>query len=151
MDFLKGLLKGKILGHPIHLMLVHFPAALFPFSLILDGIFLWNENETLIIAGNYAIGTGIVLGGFAAVFGFIDLLAIKSNKAAEDIGALHAIIASSVTFFYVVLLLVRLKLGIIDHSMILLICNFLLVGILFYGNFLGGQLVLKHGIGKEPD
>jgi len=34
----RGLLQGRFLGHPIHVMLVHFPAGLLPFGFALDAM-----------------------------------------------------------------------------------------------------------------
>src|SRR5215813_2876566 len=81
--------KAKFLGHPIHQMLIVFPFGLLATAVIFDILhFITNDGKWSGIA-YYMIAAGVVGGLIAAVFGFIDWLAIPSGTRAKSIGLLH--------------------------------------------------------------
>src|SRR5687767_6893613 len=83
--------RAKLLGHPIHQMLIVFPLGLLATAVIFDlisyftGVSRWTEIAF------YIIGAGIVSGLIAAVFGAIDFWAIPAGTRAKRIGAIHGI------------------------------------------------------------
>src|SRR5262245_27814101 len=76
--------KAKLLGHPVHPMLVTFPLALFPVSIIFDAL---RRGDTAF----WLIGFGIIAGLTAAVFGLVDWLAIPRRTRAKRIGVVHGL------------------------------------------------------------
>lgn len=83
--------KAKLLGHPIHQMLIVFPLGVLAMSLLFDLIARFAETPNLHEAAYYMIAGGIISGLIAAVFGFIDFLAIPKGTRAKRIGAMHGI------------------------------------------------------------
>jgi uncharacterized membrane protein len=83
--------KAKLFGHPIHPMLIVFPLGLLIMALIFDAIAYFTGNLQLSIASYWMIAGGVVGGLAAAVFGFIDWLAIPSATRARNIGFWHGI------------------------------------------------------------
>jgi len=81
----------KLLGHPVHPMLVVFPLGLLVTSLIFDFIQLGTGNASWGLVAKYMIGAGVVGGLAAAVFGLVDWLAIPKGTRAKAIGAWHGI------------------------------------------------------------
>jgi uncharacterized membrane protein len=81
--------KAKLLGHPIHQMLIVFPLGLLATAVIFDIIALVTGRPAWSDAAFYMIGAGIVGGLIAAVFGLIDWLAIPAGTRAKAIGAWH--------------------------------------------------------------
>src|SRR3954451_9617512 len=83
--------RAKILGHPVHQMLIVFPLGLLGASIIFDIAYLvshsgrWGDIAFLMIA------VGVISGLVAAVFGLIDWLAIPARTRAKRIGALHGL------------------------------------------------------------
>ena len=83
--------RAKLLGHPIHPMLVVFPLGLLGMAVIFDVLALalgsgyWSEVALWMIVA------GIVTGLLAAPFGLIDWLAIPSATRAKRIGAVHGL------------------------------------------------------------
>src|SRR5918993_4988550 len=83
--------RAKLLGHPIHQMLIVFPLGLLGMAVIFDLLALalaegyWSEIAFWMIAA------GVVTGLLAAPFGTIDWLAIPAGTRAKRIGALHGI------------------------------------------------------------
>jgi uncharacterized membrane protein len=81
--------KVKLLGHPIHPMLIVFPLGLLATSLIFDIVYLITDNGTWSQVAFYDIAAGIVGGLAAAVFGLVDWLAIPGGTRAKAIGLWH--------------------------------------------------------------
>jgi uncharacterized membrane protein len=81
--------RAKLLGHPIHQMLIVFPLGLLAMAVIFDVLAIvlaegyWSEIAYWMIAA------GIVTGLLAAPFGLVDWLAIPSGTRAKRVGALH--------------------------------------------------------------
>jgi uncharacterized membrane protein len=61
--------RVKLFGHPIHPMLIVFPAGLFTSAVIMDVLYLIFGNPVLATVSFYMIIIGVVGGLLAAVFG----------------------------------------------------------------------------------
>ena len=84
--------RAKILGHPIHQMLIPFPLGVLTMSVVFDLIALgMDRHAPLFTAAYYMIAAGVVSALLAAVFGLIDYLAIPNGTRAKRVGALHGI------------------------------------------------------------
>lgn len=81
--------KAKLLGHPIHPMLVVLPLGLFIGAVVFDALYLWQGVPAFAQVGYWNIAAGIAGGLVAAVFGAIDWLAIPAGTRAKRIGLLH--------------------------------------------------------------
>jgi len=81
--------KAKLLGHPIHPMLIVLPLGLFIAAVVFDALYLWRGNPTFGAVGYWNIAGGIIGGLLAAVFGLVDWLAIPAGTRAKRIGLLH--------------------------------------------------------------
>ena len=79
----------KLLGHPIHPVLVAFPVALFTIGVVFDLLGVLTGNADFHAVSFWTIGSGLLVGLGAAVFGLIDWLAIRSGTRAKRIGAWH--------------------------------------------------------------
>ena len=81
--------RAKLLGHPIHQMLIVFPFGLLAMAVVFDVIAVaagqgyWSEIAYRMIAA------GVITGVIAAPFGLIDWSAVPSHTRAKRIGALH--------------------------------------------------------------
>ena len=142
----------KLFGHPVHLMLIHFPAALFPMELILYFAYFQSGNTSFATASFYSMWGGVAFGWLAVLTGFIDLIKIKDNQAAAKVKALvHGTINATVLTVYSVFAYMLYK----DYPALpaatltaLIIKAVLNVGMIA-GNYLGGALILKHKIAVE--
>jgi len=81
----------KILGHPVHPMLIVFPLGLLGTAVIFDLIAQFTGNQGFFGVSYWMIAAGIVGGLLAAVFGFMDWLSIESNTRAKSVGAWHGL------------------------------------------------------------
>ena len=74
---------ARILGHPVHPMIIPFPFALWTFSLVADVVYIWFNKDNWGIVAFYTLAAGLVGGVAAAVPGVIDWLAIKDREVAR--------------------------------------------------------------------
>src|SRR5947209_15336590 len=81
--------KAKIMGHPIHPMLIVFPLGLLAASLGFDVGYLTTGNPEFATVSFWLISAGILGGLLSAVFGAIDWWAIPSKTRAKTIGLWH--------------------------------------------------------------
>jgi len=136
----------KIFGHPLHLMLIHFPSALFPMDLACSALANYTGSAQLLSASYYALMGGVILGWLAVVAGTFDLLTVMKNKPGSIKEALiHGAINTTVLLAYTALAFLAYK----KHSSaphdgpLILAAKTLLICLLIAGNFMGGSLVLK--------
>jgi uncharacterized membrane protein len=83
--------KVKLAGHPVHPMLIVFPLGLLATAVIFDIIFLVSGNAQWTVVAYYMIGAGIIGGLAAAVFGWLDWIAIPTGTRARRIGLWHGV------------------------------------------------------------
>jgi uncharacterized membrane protein len=83
--------RAKLLGHPIHPMLVVLPLGLFISAVVFDAVYLWRGSPAFAAVSYWNIAAGIIGGLVAAVFGLIDWIAIPSGTRAKRIGLLHGV------------------------------------------------------------
>ena len=83
--------KAKLLGHPVHPMLIVFPLGLLATAVIFDVIALTTGNGAWLGMAFYLIAAGVIGGLAAAVFGLIDWLAIPPGTRAKAIGLWHGV------------------------------------------------------------
>ena len=82
---------AKLLGHPIHQMLIVFPLGLLATSLFFDVIALTTDNPGLFQASWYMIAAGVLSGLLAAIFGAIDYFGIPKGTRAKRVGTMHGL------------------------------------------------------------
>jgi uncharacterized membrane protein len=83
--------KVKFAGHPVHPMLIVFPLGLLSTAVIFDIIYLVSDNPQWTVVAYYMIGAGIIGGLVAAVFGWLDWIAIPAGTRARRIGLFHGV------------------------------------------------------------
>jgi uncharacterized membrane protein len=83
--------RAKLLGHPVHQMLIVFPLGLLAMAVIFDAITQFTGQPRWTDVALYLIGAGIVSGLIAAVFGLADFTAIPSGTRAKKVAAVHGI------------------------------------------------------------
>jgi len=142
----------KILGHPVHIMLVHFPSAQFPMDLACSIINYYPGKSGFLEASFYAMCGGTVIGWLAMIFGFFDLLKVYESKpAVMKYALIHGGINGTVILIYSILTFIQYKrYPVLEaDTMALLIIKGLTISIMIIGNFIGGSLILKHKVSVE--
>ncbi len=136
-------------SHPLHMMLVHFPSALYPFSLLMELLGWYYDDAIYCNAALFALMGGVA-GGILAVFsGAVELVKIKPDTKAWNIALWHAGLNILWLIVFGILLAIRFR-GYpdiaISESWYLLIFLGTTIG-MFASNYLGGELVVNHSIG----
>lgn len=149
MKFLKELSKGKLVGHPIHVMLVHFPLALFPASLISDALSYFQSDPAFALLSFYCMAGGTIGGYIAAAFGMVDLLHLPDDKNIWKKALIHAGINGIALVSYTIMAALRMKeypgIEIVSSGEIAV--NAFLNISLFVSAYFGGDLVFRHKVG----
>lgn len=136
----------KVLGHPVHLMLIHFPSALFPMDVICVVLGFYTGDLTFYNASFYAMLGGTVLGWLAVITGLMDVGTLTKTKSSLIKKALiHGGVNTIVLIVYSLFTIIALEKypEFIKDDPIKLCIKSLTVIILIVGNYIGGSLVLK--------
>lgn len=136
----------NIRGHPVHVMLIHFPVALWPAHAALHGFSAQLPADVAGIAGFWCLVAGTGLGWLAAGCGLLDLLAVQreGNSRRLTAGLWHAGLNGTVLTAYTgILALEYSHYPAIAHGPIFLGLEILLLLVLGVGNFFGGELVWR--------
>ena len=141
--------KAKLLGHPIHQMLIVFPLGLLVMSFIFDLIHLVTGIADFTVASYWMIAAGVVSGLVAAVFGAIDYLAIPDGTRAKRIGLWHGGGNVVVVALFAVSWMLRSGSASYAPDAISLILSALAVAIGAVTGWLGGELVDRLGVGVD--
>ena len=142
--------KTKLFGHPVHPMLVVFPLGLLATAVIFDIIYMSTGNPAFPTASFYMIAAGIIGGLIAALFGFIDWLALPANSRAKSIGGWHGIgNVVIVALFAVSWFLRRDNLNFAPDGLASLL-SFAAVALALITAWIGGELVYRLGVAVDP-
>jgi uncharacterized membrane protein len=139
--------RAKLLGHPIHPMLIVLPLGLFIAAVIFDALYMWRGNPTFAVVGFWNIALGILGGLLAAVFGFIDWLAIPDGTRAKRIGLWHGGTNVVVVALFAFVLWVRSSA--VDPLLTPTIFGVEVIALVLgsVAGWLGGELVDRMGVG----
>lgn len=140
--------RAKLLGHPIHPMLIVFPLGLLATAVAFDIVGLVQGDNSWFGISYWMIAAGIIGGLLAAVFGLIDWWAIPSGTRAKTIGLLHGGTNVLVTLLFMASWFLR---GSATNAPGIgaLACSFIGVVLALVGGWLGGELVDRLGIGVD--
>ena len=136
---------AKIGTHPIHPMLIPFPIVCFVGTLITDIVYTRNHDAGWATASHWLLGIGLVMAALAAAAGLTDYLGDERVRRLSD--ALKHMLANVTA---VVLELVNLVLRLRNDDFIGSTGVYLsgvVVLILLYSGWKGGDLVYRHGVG----
>jgi uncharacterized membrane protein len=141
-------MKAKLLGHPIHQMLIVFPLGLLATAVAFDIVGLVQSEASWFGISYWIIAPGIIGGLLAAVFGLIDWIGIPSGTRAKTIGLLHGGTNVVVVLLFIGSWFMR---GAPTNapSNGALTLSFIAVILALVGGWLGGELVDRLGIGVD--
>ncbi len=142
--------RAKLLGHPIHPMLIVFPLGLLATAIIFDIVHLVNGAPIMAEVAFWLISAGIIGGLIAAPFGTIDWLAIPSGTRAKRVGALHGGGNVLVLLLFAVSWWLRRDAP-AQPPMEALLVSFVGASLALVTAWLGGELVDRLGIGVYDD
>src|SRR5215218_6853064 len=137
--------RAKLFGHSIHAMLIAFPIGLLVTAVIFDVLDLVTSGGPWSTISYYMIAAGVIGGLVAAVFGFIDYLAIPAGTRAKGVGRTHGIGNVIVVLLFLTSWWLRRAAPEVPSSAALT-CSFLGVALAAVTAWLGGELVERLGV-----
>jgi uncharacterized membrane protein len=140
--------RAKVLGHPIHQMLIVFPLGLLATGVIFDVVHLVGRDPTMATVAYWMIAAGIIGGLVAAPFGWIDWFAIPRGTRARSVGLRHGLGNVAVLLLFLVSWLLRRDLPERPETLALAL-SFAGAGLSLATGWLGGELVDRLGVGVE--
>jgi uncharacterized membrane protein len=136
---------AKIATHPVHPMLVPFPIVCFIGAFVTDIMYHSNHVGGWATASIWLLGIGLVFAALAAVAGLTDFLGDARIRAMGD-AIKHMLANVTAVILEAVNLALRYKnIDFIDSTGIYI--SGIVVLILLYSGWKGGDLVYRHGIG----
>ena len=140
--------KAKLLGHPIHQMLVVLPLGVLAMSLVFDLVAIGSGMTALHDASFYMIAAGVISGLLAAVFGLIDFMAIPSGTRAKRIGALHGSGNVVVVLLFAISFWLRRDMPSEPETLAIALSG-AAAALAMVTGWLGGELVDRLGVGVD--
>ena len=136
-------------GHPFHPILVTIPIGAWVASLVFDVVSRAGDDATTFADGAYwLVGIGILGALAAAIFGFLDLLAIPTGSRAFRTGLVHmALNLAVVALFAVGFALRRSRLDEPDGTPVgPLVLSLVALALLGASGWLGRMLTYRYGV-----
>ncbi|HVF51741.1 MAG TPA: DUF2231 domain-containing protein [Pyrinomonadaceae bacterium] len=145
--------RAKILGHPIHQILIPFPFGLLATAVVFDAVYLIWGNPTMATVAYWMIAAGIIGGIIATPFGTIDWAAIPKGTRAKSVGALHGIGNVVVLLLFIGSWLLRRNSDPTPEPYIpttlALVLSYAGAGLSLLTGWLGGELVDRLSVGID--
>ena len=136
-----------LVGHPIHVMMVHFPIAFVMATLVIDLAYWWSGDVFFVRAGLWSTGVAFWMGMAASLVGIAELLLVRGIRLHEASWS-HAVAA--MTMLAVTAANWRLRVlvpdDVLPHALALSLLGAVFAG---FAGFHGGKLVFEHGIGTN--
>lgn len=145
---LQALDKGSIValvGHPLHVMMVHFPVAFVIATLGIDLVYWWAGDDFWLRAGIWSSGVAFWTGIAASIAGTGELLLVRGIRMLEASWS-HAIAAMTLVAISGANWGLRLDYpdSVLPHGLALSGLASVMVG---FAGWHGGKLVFDHGVG----
>ena len=137
---------AQIAGHPIHPMLIPFPIAFFVGAFVCDLAYWASSNPGWVTASLWLLGAGVIMALLAALAGLTDVLSDVQIRNMTD-AWLHAggnVLAVVIEIVNWVLRYANGPGAVLPTGIVL---SLVVVLILLYTGWKGGEMVYKHRIG----
>jgi uncharacterized membrane protein len=143
--------RVKLLGHPIHPMLIVFPLGLLSTAVVFDILYVITANEGLATFSFWAILAGIIGGLVAAIFGTIDWLGLPRDTRARSIGFMHGVGNLVIVGLFILSWLLRLDDPAYLPSVVPMLIGLVGAAMALVTAWLGGELVYRLRVAVDPD
>src|SRR5581483_3044769 len=147
--------KVAFLGHPVHPQLIVAPAALFPFTFVLDLLFRTTGKRSFRHAALYSLTGGVVGALGAGTTGALDYLEIPADSEEKKLANVHAALNLGLLGAAAANLAMRWAGADARDRLPFALSALAAVGVIASGWY-GGHLVYRHGVRvrenlDEPD
>jgi uncharacterized membrane protein len=134
-----------LVGHPIHVMMVHFPIAFVIATLGVDVFYWWSGDDFWVRVGLWSAGSAFWTGVAASIVGTAELLLVPGIRLLEASWS-HAVAAMTLVAITGANWGLRLHYpeSILPHGLALSALASVMAG---FAGWHGGKLVFDHGVG----
>ncbi|MDM0001594.1 DUF2231 domain-containing protein [Variovorax sp. J22P240] len=134
-----------LVGHPIHVMMVHFPVAFVVATLGVDVFYWWTGDAFWLRTGLWSAGAAFWTGVAASIVGTGELLLVRGIRMLEASWS-HAVAAMTLVAIAGANWGLRLvdPVSVLPHGLALSALSSVMVG---FAGWHGGKLVFDHGVG----
>jgi len=139
----------RLLGHPVHQMLIVFPLGLLATSIAFDIVGLVSAVDAAHTAAYWTLTAGIAGAAVAAPFGYLDWTAIPRGTRARRVGAMHGMGNVAVTALFIASWLLRSPAQ--EPPLSSLACAWIATAAAMATAWLGAELVCRHAMGVDED
>jgi uncharacterized membrane protein len=143
--------RVKLLGHPIHPMLIVLPLGLFAIAVLFDVVYLVTGTEQFADVAYWNITVGIVGGLLAALFGAIDWWGIPKETRARRIGLWHGLGNFVIVLLFIGSWFLRLPDYAYAPNLLPFLLGLIAVLMALVTAWLGGELVYRLRVGVDDD
>jgi uncharacterized membrane protein len=142
----------RILGHPIHPMLIPLPIGLFTWALVADIIFLTTDLAVWYEISRWSGAAGVITGLLAALPGLGDFLTIPMRGKARASAIAHMLLNLIIVAAFAIAGYFMFFTDATDGIALVIVVALHAagVGLLLISGWLGGELVYHYHIGMEP-
>jgi uncharacterized membrane protein len=141
--------RVKLLGHPIHPMLVVFPLGLLGISVLFDLLYLFTRNEFFPVVSYWNIAAGVIAGLAAALFGLLDWLNIPGGTRAKTVGLWHAFGNVVLVLLFALAWFLRRDAPNFAPGTLPLVFELTGAGLSLLTGWLGGEMVYRMRVGVD--
>lgn len=148
-----GRVRLTIFGHPLHVSIVHLPIGVLGSVAVWDALALLREEAFWWSLSFWSLALGTLAALPAAATGLLDYAGLPDESPATPVAGRHMTCALSAVFLYGASLLLRGTPGPQAEAAGLLPVGVAYLALVFLAvtGWLGGELTLRHGVGRVPD
>ena len=104
----RDVLEGKPLRMPLHVVLVHFPVALFVLSSLLDiATYVMGGSNVMVRSATFTLALGLIAAAIAAIPGLVDYTSIRRDHPGRTTATWHLILNIAAVLLYALSLALR--------------------------------------------
>ena len=140
--------RVKLLGHPVHQMLIVLPLGSLTAAVLFDVVGQLGDGPQWATLSYWLIATGVGTGLLAAIFGLLDWTKIPRGTRAKRVGAIHGAGNVVVVGLFAASWLTRGSAA-GDPPPLALALSFAGGGLVLVTGWLGGELVGRLGVGVD--
>jgi uncharacterized membrane protein len=142
--------SANIGGHPIHPILITLPIGFWVATFLADLGFWWTRAEGWATAAMWLLGVAVVTAALAAIAGLMDFIGDARIRALNEawhhaIGNVLAVLISLFSFYW------RYSDGVAGVLPVGLVSSLLVVGIILFTGWKGGEMVFRHGVAVRDE
>jgi len=137
--------KATLFGHPAHPMLIVAPAALLPFTFVMDLLFRRTRKVAYKDAAYFALIGGVAGGAVAGATGAMDYMELPADSAQKQVANVHAALNVGMITASAANLLLRAR-GYDARSSLPFALGALGAVSVLVSGWYGGHLVYEHGV-----